>query len=113
MEWSGNWFATVVNFFSSARCSGEGSGFVTLFSAECTIGMVRELTVLKHYGTMAIMHLAAILGGDPGDIRGNSTGFAGLCCQYLTQDGGIGPLLQFRGKIHGERPARFVTSPPS
>ena len=54
------------------------------------------------------------LGGvDPGDIQGNSAGFAGYCRQYLAQDGGIGPLLPFRGKIHGERPAGFVTSPPS
>ena len=52
-------------------------------------------------------------GVDPGDIQGNSAGFAGYCRQYLAQDGGIGPLLPFRGKIHGERPAGFVTSPPS
>ena len=52
-------------------------------------------------------------GGDPGDIRGNSAGFAGFCRQCLAHDGGIGPLLHFRGKIHGERPAGFVTSPPS
>ena len=25
-----------------------------IFSAECTIGMVRGLTALKHYGTMAL-----------------------------------------------------------
>ena len=48
---------------------------------------------------------------DPGDIRGNSAGFAGFCRQCLARDGGIGPLLHFRGKIHGERPAGFVTSP--
>ena len=52
-------------------------------------------------------------GGDPGDIRGNSAGFAGFCCKYLALDGGIGPLLPFPGKIHGGRPAGFVTSPPS
>ena len=27
-----------------------------VFSAECTIGMVRGLTPLKHYGTMALGH---------------------------------------------------------
>ena len=63
------------------------------------------------------MHLSAATpgggGGDPGDIRGNSAGFAGFCCQSLDQDVGIGPLMDFRGKIHGERTAGFVTSPPS
>ena len=53
-----------------------------------------------------IMHLsAAIPGLDPGDIGGNSAGFADFCCQFLARDGGIGPLLHFRGKVHGERPA--------
>ena len=52
-------------------------------------------------------------GGDPGDIRGNSAGFADFCRQFLAQDRGIGPRLHYRGKIHGERPAGFVTSPPS
>ena len=51
------------------------------------------------------MHLsAAITGADPGDIRGNSAGFADFCRQFLFLDGGIGPLLHFRGEIHGERP---------
>ena len=36
-------------------------------------------------------------------------GFADFCRQFLA----IGPLLHFRGKIHGKRPAGFVTSPPS
>ena len=52
-------------------------------------------------------------GGWPGDIGGNSTGFADFCHQFLAREGGIGPLLHFRGNIHGERPAGFVTSPPS
>ena len=30
--------------------------FGVLFSAECTIGMVRGLTPLWHYGTMALWH---------------------------------------------------------
>ena len=30
--------------------------FLAVFSAECTIGMVRGLTPLKHYGTMALWH---------------------------------------------------------
>ena len=60
------------------------------------------------------MHLsAAIQGGDPGDMRGNSAGFADFCRQCLARDGGIGLLLHFRGEIHGKRPVRFVTSPPS
>ena len=50
---------------------------------------------------------------DPGDIQGNSAGFADFCRQFLAQNGGIGLLLHFRGKIHGERPTGFVTSPPS
>ena len=41
-------------------------------------------------------------GVDPGDIRGNSAGFADYCRQVLAR---------FRGKIHGERPAGFATSP--
>ena len=52
-------------------------------------------------------------GVDPGDIWGNSVGFADFWHQFLARDGGIGPLLHFRGKIHGERPTGFVTSPPS
>ena len=43
--------------------------------------------------------------GDLGDIRGNSAGFADFFRQYLARERGIGPLLHFRGKIHGERPA--------
>ena len=30
--------------------------FNAIFSAECTIGMVRGLTPLKHYGAMALWH---------------------------------------------------------
>ena len=56
---------------------------------------------------------AAIPGGWPGDVRGNSAGFADFRRQFLARNGGIGPLLHFRGKIHGERPAGFVASPPS
>ena len=52
-------------------------------------------------------------GVDPGDIGGNSAGFADFCRQFLARDGGIRPLLHFQGKIHGERRAGFVTSPPS
>ena len=64
--------------------------------------------------TILVMHLsAAIAGGDPGDIRENSAGFAGFCCHCLARERGIGPLLHFGSKIHGERPAGFVTSPPS
>ena len=40
-------------------------------------------------------------------------GFANFWRPFLARDGGIGPLLHFRGKIHGQRPAGFVTSPPS
>ena len=52
-------------------------------------------------------------GVDPGDIRGNSAGFANFWRPFLARDEGSGPLLHFRGKIHGQRPAGFVTSPPS
>ena len=66
---------------------------------------------------MNVMHsLAAIPGGgggDPGDIRENNAGFADFCRQFLARDEGFGPLLHFRGMIHGERPTGFVTSPPS
>ena len=60
-----------------------------------------------------ILDAYALISGHPGDIRGNSAGFADFCRQFLAQDRGIGPLLHYRGKIHGERPAGFVTSPPS
>ena len=67
--------------------------------------------VLRH---LTDMHLStAIPGVDPGDTRGNSAGFPDFCRQCLARNGGIGPLLHFRGKIHGERPAGFVTSPSS
>ena len=60
------------------------------------------------------MHLsAAIPGVDPGDIREVSAGFADFCRQFLAQDGGIGLFLHFQGKVQGERPAGFVTPPPS
>ena len=52
-------------------------------------------------------------GVDPGDIRENSAGLADFCRRFLVQNEGIGSLLHFRGKIQGERPAGFVTSPPS
>ena len=70
----------------------------------CSMSQVR--------GMMHLMHLsAAIPGGiNPGDIQ-NSAGFADFCLQFLARDGGFGPLLRFRSKIHGERPAGFVTSP--
>ena len=65
------------------------------------------------YNSFAFMHLsAAIPGVDPRDIWGYSMGFADFCRQFLARDGGIEPLLHFRGKIHRERPAGFVTSPP-
>ena len=38
-----------------------------------------------------------------------SAGFADFCRQFLARDGAIGPLLYFRGKIHWERAAGFVT----
>ena len=52
-------------------------------------------------------------GVDSVDIRWNSAGFADFCRQFLARDGAIGLLMHCRGKIHGERPARFGTSPPS
>ena len=67
-----------------------------------------------HVKIVRLMHLsAAISGVDPGDIRGNSAGFADFCRQFLALDGDIGPPLHFRGEIHVERPEGFVTSPPS
>ena len=75
---------------------------------------LRSLARRMQYFGIQFMHLsAAIPGGDPGDIPGNSAGFAGFCCQCLARDGNIRPLLHFPGKIHGERPAGFVTSPQS
>ena len=76
------------------------------------VGMNRlfELKLIKSN----IMDLsAAIPGVDPFDIRGNSAGFVEFCSQCLARDGGIGPLLHFRGEIHRETPAGFVISPPS
>ena len=65
------------------------------------------------YIFFAFMHLsAAIPGVDPRDIRGNSTGCANFCPQFSARDGGIEPLLHFRGKIHRERPAVFITLQP-
>ena len=51
------------------------------------------------------MHLqAAIPGVDPGEIRGNSAGFADFCRRVLARDGGVGPPLHFQGKIQGKDP---------
>ena len=43
------------SFFQKAVNSGT-SREGPVFSAECTIGMVRGLTPLKHYGAMALWH---------------------------------------------------------
>ena len=79
--------------------------------------IVASVLMLRHVYQkilLNLMHLSpAIRGADPGDIRGNNAGFADFCCQFLAREGGIGPLLHSRGKIQGERPAGFVTLPPS
>ena len=49
-------------------------------------------------------------GGNSGDIPGNSVGFANFYSQFLSRDGGSGPLLHFRGKKHRERPAGLLFS---
>ena len=64
------------------------------------------------------LYTNALISGHPGGLTpgtygGIARGFADFCCQFLARDGGIGPLLHSRGKIHGERPAGFVTLPPS
>ena len=33
---------------------------ILIFSAECTFGMVRGLTPLKHYGVMALWHFGTM-----------------------------------------------------
>ena len=71
-----------------------------------------EIAVDAHFVFADVMQRPP-RGVDPGDIRGNSAGFADFCCRFLARDGGIGPLLHFRDKIQGERPAGFVTSPLS
>ena len=44
----------------------------------------------------------------------NKWTYGGIARDLLNgTDGGIGPLLHFRGEIHGERPEGFVISPPS
>ena len=43
-------------------------------------------------------HQQSSRGVDPGDIRGNSAGFACVCSQFLVRDGSSGPLLHPRGK---------------
>ena len=82
---------------------------------EGLLSVILKTNFCKLVNLETVMHLsAAIPGVWPRDIRGNSAGFAGFCRQCETRDGGIGSLLHFRGKIHGERPAGFVrTSPPS
>ena len=60
-----------------------------------------------------IMHLSAAIPGGltPGTYRGIAQDLMTFS-QFLARDGSIGPLLHFQGKIQGERPAGFVTSPP-
>ena len=89
-----------------------------LFTRQLSKIKQKDSLVTELFSFTIVMHLSAAIpggggGGDPGDIRGNSAGFAGFYCQCLARDGGIGPLLHVRGKIHGERAVRFVTSPPS
>ena len=56
--------------------------------------------------------LYALMSGHPGgctpgtSIRGHIAGFVDFCCQFLARDGGIGPLLHFRGKIRGRKDQR-------
>ena len=58
-----------------------------------------------------IANAAAIPGGvDPGDIRGNIAGFADFFPNFWPGTGALDCFCTQRGKIHGERPARFVTS---
>ena len=64
-------------------------------------------------GAMLCTYQRPSQGVDPGDIWGNSAGFADFCCQFLAWDGDIGPLLHSRGKIDGARPSGFVTLLPS
>ena len=59
------------------------------------------------------MNLSVAIPGGWSQGHRLSSGFADFCRQVLAGDGGIGPLLHFQGKKHGERPAGFVTSPPS
>ena len=40
-------------------------------------------------------------GIDPGTYGGITTGLTDFYRQFLARDGGIGPLLHFRGKVHG------------
>ena len=80
---------------------------------ECyTMEINSEIAVDAHFVFADVMQRPP-RGVDPGDIRGNSAGFADFCGQFLARYGVIGPLLHFRGKIHVERPTGFVTSPPS
>ena len=44
------------NVFFLSDDSARSCNHLSIFSAECTIGMVRGLTPLKHYGTMALWH---------------------------------------------------------
>ena len=65
--------------------------------------------LIELYNIYAFMHLSAAIPGDwSPDTRRNSTGLTDFCRQFLARDGGIGPLLHFRGKVHWERPGRGI-----
>ena len=62
------------------------------------------LSDIKFSGTNLCTYQRPSWSVDPGDIQGNSIGFADFCRQFLARDGGIGPLLhQVPGKILGPR----------
>ena len=60
------------------------------------------------------MHLSAPSRGvDPGDIRGIARGLMTFVLNLWPGTGALDCFCTQRGKIHGERPAGFVTSWPS
>ena len=57
------------------------------------------------YNFFAFMHLsAAIPGVDPRDIRGNSTGFADFCRQFLALDGALNCFCTSEARYTGKDP---------
>ena len=96
------------------HCRWSVNQLITLLLA---IPCWRDPTRSKQLFTVAILGLNALINGHPGGWprghTGNSAGFAGFCRQFLSREGSIAPLLHFRDKRHRERPAGFVTSPPS
>ena len=98
----------IVEYFCSySICVGQKKNSTYPLSGSTAIALGRpkffqkeKLCDLQYMYTVVPSKLSQVYqrpsrGADPGDIRGDRTGFDDLCRQFLAREGGIGPLLHF------------------